>query len=298
MGLAPGLLPGRVDPGRRAATVRRRLAGGARGVGPRRRGILQAAADGRIDALVLLGADPLADFPDRDLAERALAGARTVDRGRQFLNESSRQADVVLAAAGFAEVDGTTTNLEGRVSVLHQKVTPPGTARADWMIAAELACASAPTSASTRRGHLGRDRRRRTATGLTAEALEPTRPTAWSCPDGDLDAPSSARRRAARSRCAAAVAAEAARRRRRRRARGRTRPTVAEDAEPDGRADAPSRRPSGVPLIRSPPCGLPPSTLLAAARRHPQALRPRHARAARAVAGRAGARHRAAGQPL
>ena len=32
-----------------------------------------------------------------------------------------------------------TTNLEGRVSLLAQKVTPPGTARADWMIAAELA---------------------------------------------------------------------------------------------------------------------------------------------------------------
>ena len=38
-----------------------------------------------------------------------------------------------------AETDGTTTNLEGRVSVLNQKVTPPGTARTDWMIAAELA---------------------------------------------------------------------------------------------------------------------------------------------------------------
>ena len=45
----------------------------------------------------------------------------------------------MLPAAGFAEVDGTTTNIEGRVSVLGQKVTPPGTARADWMIAAELA---------------------------------------------------------------------------------------------------------------------------------------------------------------
>ena len=46
---------------------------------------------------------------------------------------------VVLAAAGYAEKPGTTTNLEGRVSLLVQKVTPPGTSRADWMIAAELA---------------------------------------------------------------------------------------------------------------------------------------------------------------
>ena len=48
-------------------------------------------------------------------------------------------ADVVLPAAMATEVDGTFTNLEGRVSVCEQKVTPPGTARADWMIATELA---------------------------------------------------------------------------------------------------------------------------------------------------------------
>ena len=98
----------------------------------------QAAADGKVDVLVLLGADPLADFPDRDLAARALAGARTVIAVDLFLTASAAQADVVLAAAGSAEVDGTTTNLEGRVSTVGQKVTPPGTARADWMIAAEL----------------------------------------------------------------------------------------------------------------------------------------------------------------
>jgi predicted molibdopterin-dependent oxidoreductase YjgC len=56
-----------------------------------------------------------------------------------FLNASTEKADVVLAAAGYAETEGTTTNLEGRVSVLERKVTPPGTARADWMLAAELA---------------------------------------------------------------------------------------------------------------------------------------------------------------
>jgi len=102
-------------------------------------GILAAAADGKIDTLVLLGSDPISDFPDRALAERAIAGARTVIAVDTFLNESSKQADVVLAAAGFAEVEGTTTNLEHRVTVLHQKVNPPGTARADWLIASELA---------------------------------------------------------------------------------------------------------------------------------------------------------------
>ncbi len=103
------------------------------------RSVLNAAAAGKVELLVLLGADPLADFPDADLARRALAGARRVVAVDTFLTESSSRADVVLAAAAYGEQDGTTTNLEGRVTRLGQKVTPAGTSRPDWMIAAELA---------------------------------------------------------------------------------------------------------------------------------------------------------------
>ncbi len=102
-------------------------------------GILTAAAEGRIDLLVLLGADPIGDCPDADLARRALAGARRIIAVDTFLTDSSQQADVVLAAAAFGEQDGTTTNLEGRVTTVAKKVTVHGTARPDWMIAAELA---------------------------------------------------------------------------------------------------------------------------------------------------------------
>jgi anaerobic selenocysteine-containing dehydrogenase len=48
-------------------------------------------------------------------------------------------ADVVLPAAEAHERSGTTTNLEGRVSRLGQKLVPPGQAWPDWMIASELA---------------------------------------------------------------------------------------------------------------------------------------------------------------
>jgi NADH-quinone oxidoreductase subunit G len=139
MGMAPGVLPGRVglDAGRDwFATAWDTVPGEA---GLDCTGILQAAADGRIDTLVLLGADPLTDFPDHDLAVRALSGARSIIACDTFLSASAAQADVVLPAAGYAEVGGTTTNIEGRISVLGPKVTPPGSARADWMIAAELA---------------------------------------------------------------------------------------------------------------------------------------------------------------
>ena len=102
---------------------------------------LRAAADGKLDLLILLGADPIDDCPDADLARRALAGAKRVIAIDTFLSASSEHADVVLAAAGFGEHSGTTTNIEGRVQDVNQKVTVHGIARPDWMIAAELASA-------------------------------------------------------------------------------------------------------------------------------------------------------------
>jgi len=139
MGLAPGVLPGRVtlDAGRDWYGRAWPTVPAGRGLDAA--GTLAAAAEGRIQALVLLGADPVADFPDRQLARQALAGAGFVVAVDAFLTASSRQADVVLPAAAFAERRGTTTNIEGRITSLGQKIVPYGVAWADWMIAVELA---------------------------------------------------------------------------------------------------------------------------------------------------------------
>ena len=102
-------------------------------------GVLGAAASGEIDLLILLGADPVADFPDSALAAQAIEGAGAVIALDSFLTASAALADVVLPASMFAEKDGTTTNLEGRVTTVAQRVTPAGTSRADWMVASELA---------------------------------------------------------------------------------------------------------------------------------------------------------------
>jgi NADH-quinone oxidoreductase subunit G len=103
-------------------------------------GILAAAAENRIQGLVLVGADPESDFPDRGLAARALAGTGFTVVVELFgAGGPSAHADVVLPVAGYGERPGTTTNMEGRVSRLGQKVTSPGTTRPDWMVAADLA---------------------------------------------------------------------------------------------------------------------------------------------------------------
>ena len=101
--------------------------------------ILSDAAAGSIDCLVLVGSDPIADCPDTDLARRALAAVPNIIAIDTFATSSSAKANVLLPAAAFGEKDGTTTNLEGRVTRLARKVNVAGTARPDWMVAIELA---------------------------------------------------------------------------------------------------------------------------------------------------------------
>jgi NADH-quinone oxidoreductase subunit G len=140
LGLAPGLLPGRVALAEGRAWYER-LWGTAL---PKEKGLdtigmLTRAAAGAMEVLFLVGADPLSDCPDKELAALALERARFVVAVDALPTASTAHADVVLPAAMYTERRGTFTNIEGRISWLGKKVTAPGTARPDWMIAVELA---------------------------------------------------------------------------------------------------------------------------------------------------------------
>lgn len=139
LGLAPGLLPGRVtlDAGREWFTSH--WGGVPDAPGLDALGILRAAGEGRVHALVLLGADPVGDCPDRALAERAVAGAGFVIALDTVLTRSNQRADVFLPVTTWGEERGSASNVEGRVQRLARTVTPDGTPMADWRIAVELA---------------------------------------------------------------------------------------------------------------------------------------------------------------
>lgn len=140
LGLAPGLLPGRVELDDGTAWFDAAWGHVPATVGLDATHIMVACAEGKIDTLVLVGADPLNDMPDRSLAERALAGARSVISVDLFHNDSNRNADVVLPVTAFGEFDGTTTNFEGRVTRLTAKVSPPVGTRDEWSVVQDLAC--------------------------------------------------------------------------------------------------------------------------------------------------------------
>jgi NADH-quinone oxidoreductase subunit G len=139
LGLAPGFLPGRVE-----LEAGREWFEDAWGAVPKARGLdalgmLEAASHDRIGALVLLGADPIADCPDATLAAAGITGARFVIAVDTMLTESNRRADVFLPVTAWGEQDGSVTNLEGRVQRVTRKISPDGTSMPDWRVAAELA---------------------------------------------------------------------------------------------------------------------------------------------------------------
>jgi NADH-quinone oxidoreductase subunit G len=139
LGLTPGFLPGRVtlDGGR--DWFRTHWGSVPESPGLDARGILEAAGQGRIHALLLLGADPHDDCPDRTLVEQALNAAGFTIAIDAFVTDSTRRADVFLPVTMWGEKIGSVTNVEGRVQRLGAAISPEGSIMPDWRIAAELA---------------------------------------------------------------------------------------------------------------------------------------------------------------
>ena len=103
------------------------------------RAMLEAAASGELDALFVFGADLIQDFPDGDLARRALESDTFVVVAELFATETTAFADVILPSAAHAEREGTFTNLERRLQKLEKLLPEPGTSRTVWSMCAGLA---------------------------------------------------------------------------------------------------------------------------------------------------------------
>ncbi len=88
-------------------------------------------------ALFVNGANPAAESPDWAASLEELELLVVTDL---LLTETAQKADVVLPAQGWAESDGTYTNLERRVQRAPKAVTDPKSRAApDWMIFTHLA---------------------------------------------------------------------------------------------------------------------------------------------------------------
>jgi NADH-quinone oxidoreductase subunit G len=139
MGLSPNLLPGRVSESAAHATLEAEWGPLPEGHGRNSTSIFEGLRDGDLRSLIMLGTDPVRDHAEPALAVSGISSAEFVVAIDHFVNDSVALADVVLPAEGFAEVEGTVTNLEGRVQKVNRLVPGPGQTRPAWSILDDLA---------------------------------------------------------------------------------------------------------------------------------------------------------------
>ena len=123
MGVAPGLLPG-YQP--------------AAAPGKDLWQIVDGIEQGTIKALYLLGCDPLVSFPENGRLKAALSKLDLLIVQDIAASELTGMAHVVFPGAAAAEKSGSFTTPDNRVQCLNRAVCPPGEAREDWDIIAEL----------------------------------------------------------------------------------------------------------------------------------------------------------------
>jgi predicted molibdopterin-dependent oxidoreductase YjgC len=137
MGVAPHLLPGRQNITDGEALKKFGRCWGAKlssMAGLSADEMLEAAVEGKLKALYVMKSDP-ATLMGREALEK-LDFLVVQDL---FLTKTAQLADVVLPAASFAEMEGTFTNLTGRVQRTRAALRPPGEAKPDDQILADLA---------------------------------------------------------------------------------------------------------------------------------------------------------------
>jgi formate dehydrogenase alpha subunit len=99
---------------------------------------LNAAHEGKVKALYVMGENPMLSDPDLNHAREALERLDLLIVQDILLSETAQMAHVVLPAACFAEKDGTFSNSERRVQMVRKAVEAPGQAKPDWIILSEL----------------------------------------------------------------------------------------------------------------------------------------------------------------
>jgi predicted molibdopterin-dependent oxidoreductase YjgC len=103
-------------------------------------GMFDAMDRGDLQALYVIGENPVQSEADQERAKHLLSTREFLVVQDIFLTATAELADVVLpAAASWAESEGTVTNSERRVQRVRKALDPPGEARDDLWIIAQIA---------------------------------------------------------------------------------------------------------------------------------------------------------------
>lgn len=101
--------------------------------------IIDAAAEGTVRSIYIMGENPALSDPDSTHVKEALKNLEFLVVQDIFLTETAELADVVFPAASFAEKEGTFTNTERRVQKVNKAIEPIGQSKPDWEIIQAIA---------------------------------------------------------------------------------------------------------------------------------------------------------------
>ena len=101
--------------------------------------MMNAADEGKLSFLYIMGENPMISDPDLNHIKKALNNLDFLVVQDIFLTETAELADVVLPASSFAEKDGTFTNTERRIQRINKAIEPIDESKADWQIIMEVA---------------------------------------------------------------------------------------------------------------------------------------------------------------
>ncbi|WP_456238742.1 molybdopterin oxidoreductase family protein [Paenibacillus athensensis] len=155
--------------------------------------LLQKVDEGEIQALIVLGSNPLVSSPNSRMVERALQKLKLLVVIDMFETETARYAHWLLPGSSFLEGEGTLTNLEGRVFHRPQALALPGESKLDYRILCELAAALGRGAFFQYNGieDVFNELTRATAggkadySGITYERLQREKGVFWPCPSPD-----------------------------------------------------------------------------------------------------------------
>ncbi len=100
--------------------------------------MIPAMLEGKIKAMYIMGENPVISDPNINHTLKALKALDLLIVQDIFMTETARLADVVLPSTCFAEKDGTFTNTERKVQRVRKAIEPPGQAKNDLSIIANL----------------------------------------------------------------------------------------------------------------------------------------------------------------
>ncbi|UCG50055.1 MAG: formate dehydrogenase subunit alpha [Phycisphaerales bacterium] len=100
---------------------------------------IDAAAEGRLKALYIMGENPMMSDPDQNHVRKAIERLEFVVVQDIFPTPTTRYADIILPAGSYAEKDGTFTSTERRVQRVRKAIEPVGQSRSDWQILCDVA---------------------------------------------------------------------------------------------------------------------------------------------------------------